>query len=387
MSNFNLPQGLLKRKKKETRQRLPSDIFAGNKESLPSKIIIYLKNKVDLDPVDRAIKFKYKKLKEEIPNLEKEIDDFEQKANTSNIISEKEYYREEVRKKREFVSDLINNNKLNQYCNETKELLSEYKKNYDEEILNQYISKAREYISIEIFKETKKIKSCKICHEDLDNLKEDIEGIIYCPSCDCVIECPSLNKYSKDLDHYNNIFEEDITNFIKVLDKFEGKNAIDIPDNLFEDMDKYFLERDMMPGEYYQKLPLLTNGKKEGTGRKKIWEALEHLSYNNLYDESSYITHVYWGWRLPDLTLYRDQILKDYQNTQQVWLKIKNDYKRSASLGTQYRLYVQLMAVGYPDCEMEDFKIQDMVESLRLHNNAWERMCLETNIKFFPVST
>ena len=143
----------------------------------------------------------------------------------------------------------------------------------------------------------------------------------------------------------------------------------------------------METGEYYRNQPFTENGKKAGTSRKKLWMALEKLNYNQFYDETSYIAHIYWGWAIPDLSLYRDQIIKDYQNTQTVWNRIKHDYKRSASLGTQYRLYVHLLAVNYPYCEREDFKIQDMVESLRLHNHAWQRMCQEANVKYYPVTS
>ena len=127
--------------------------------------------------------------------------------------------------------------------------------------------------------------------------------------------------------------------------------------------------------------------KKEDTNKKMIWNALEKLGYNQYYDEVSYICHIYWGWKLPDLTFYRDRILRDYQTTQKIWNKIKKDYRRSASLGTQYRLYVQLLAIDYPFCEREDFRIQEMVESLRLHNHAWQIMCEEANVNYFSVST
>ena len=80
------------------------------------------------------------------------------------------------------------------------------------------------------------------------------------------------------------------------------------------------------------------------------------------------------------------KILKDYQNTQHAWNNIKLEYKRTASLGTQYRLYVHLVAAGYPYCEKEDFKIQENVESLRLHNDAWKKMCEICNLDYHYVS-
>ena len=61
-----------------------------------------------------------------------------------------------------------------------------------------------------------------------------------------------------------------------------------------------------------------------------------------------YIAHIYWGWKIPDLTLYRDQIIKDYQITQQIWNDIKKDYNRSASLGTQYRIICSFIISRLP---------------------------------------
>ena len=106
---------------------------------------------------------------------------------------------------------------------------------------------------------------------------------------------------------------------------------------------------------------------------------------NKYYDEINFIGHVYWGWELPDISLYRDQLITDYIKTQSVWSKIKHQYNRTASLGTQFRLYVHLKAIGY-ECNRDDFKIQDMVESLRLHNEAWKIMCDETGVKYYFVS-
>ena len=118
-----------------------------------------------------------------------------------------------------------------------------------------------------------------------------------------------------------------------------------------------------------------------------LWNALESIGYSQYYDETSYIANIYWGWELPDISKYRDQLIKDYQVTQNIWNGIKGDYKRSASLGTQFRLYVQLMAVGYNRCDRNDFKIQENIESLRLHNECWKIMCEKANIKYYYVTT
>ena len=222
---------------------------------------------------------------------------------------------------------------------------------------------------------------------DLKEVGENFDGIYICPECNCINNYIKPIKHVKDSEHYlMNTGDDDINNFIKVLSKFEGRNVSLIPDILYKKLDEYFISRDMEKGDFYKKKDHNNEGKKEGTSKKKMWAALEELGYNQYYDEINYITHVFWGWKLPDLTLYRDQIIKDYQITQQVWQRIKKDYKRSASLGTSFRLLSHLKAVNYPYCKREDFKIQDMVESLQLHNDAWQRMCEETGVKYYAIT-
>lgn len=337
----SIPENILTKKKRATRQEIPVNIFLGNNLEEPEKIVIFYIDKIDVDKVNETIEFKLR--------------------NDINV--------------------------LNEYKVKTKILLEEYLQNSDINVAKKYLEISKKYIKIDLIKKDVYSFNCKYCKFDLKEIKEDMDGIYECPECNCINNCIKPIKYIKDLEHHNsNLFDDDINNFIKILDKFEGKNVSHIPDKLFEELDEYFLSKDMKTGEYYRKKPLTEDGKKEGTSRKKLWLALESKGYNHLYDETSFIANLYWGWETPKLDLYRDQILKDYQLTQQVWQRIKKNYKRSASLGTQYRLYVQLKAVGFPHCKQEDFKIQDMVESLRLHNSAWQQMCEETGVKFFPVN-
>ena len=61
--------------------------------------------------------------------------------------------------------------------------------------------------------------------------------------------------YFKDVE-YGKSVDEDVSNFSKILDKFEGKNAIDIDKDLITKLDNFFLSRDLEKGSYYKALPL-----------------------------------------------------------------------------------------------------------------------------------
>lgn len=385
-SDIIIPKDIRGRRKKTKRSEIPTNFFIKPSEEIPDKIIIYYSKKINLEYIDKTILYKYEKIRNNIQNLSDNIKKLEQKLENSRINSEKIILEQDIIKNNEYVVKIKKDYYIKKYKNEAEYYIKNFNNDTTKEFFNEYIDIARHYINIDVIKKLEENIICTGCGFDLQDSCENTDGVFICPECNCINNFIKPIKHIKDTEHYLNISnDDDINNFVKVLSKFEGKNVSNIPDNLFGELDEYFIEKGFNSGEYYKNLPLDDEGKKKGTNKKILWQALESLGYNQYYDEINYITHIYWGWKLPNLNLYRDQIIKDYQITQQIWQKIKKDYKRSASLGTQYRLYVQLKAVDYPNCKREDFKIQDMVESLRLHNAAWERMCQEANIKFFPV--
>jgi hypothetical protein len=383
-NDFNVSKDIIKKRVKNKRQLIPKKILFSDDEDIPDKIIVYLSNKINLDQIDKAILHKFKQLKIEIIETKKEVENLFKKIDDIVIESEKLNIQIKIKEKEDYIKNIEEDIILKKYEKEKGTILLDYKNNLD--VIKDYLEIAKKYINIEVIKKIEDIIKCNGCNLDLKEIGENFDGVYICPDCNCINNYIKPIKYIKDSEHYIiNYGDDDINNFIKVLSKFEGKNVSIIPNYVYEKLDEYFININMEKGDYYKKLPFLEDGKKENTSKKKMWSALEELGYNQYYDEINYITHVYWGWKLPDLTLYKDQIIKDYQLTQQVWQKIKKDYKRSASLGTQFRLYSHLRSIGYPYCKREDFKIQDMIESLRTHNDAWKIMCEETGVKFYPV--
>lgn len=388
MNGLVVPQDIIRRKKTKKKSILPQKIFFTDSEEIPDKIIVYLSERINLEQIDEAVNHKFSKLKEDLDNKEKLINKLEEKLSNAVIESERKELESKIVSQKEYYEIIKKDILLNKYKDESKDLLEKYKKseNSIDNVL-EFLEIAKKYINIEVIKKIEDTIRCNGCNLDLKDIGENFDGIYICPECNCINNYIKPIKHVKDSEHYlMTTGDDDINNFIKVLSKFEGKNVSLIPDILYKKLDDYFISRDMEKGEYYKKQPHNEEGKKDGTSKKKMWAALEELGYNQYYDEINYITHVYWGWKLPDLTLYRDQIIKDYQITQQVWQRIKKDYKRSASLGTSFRLLSHLRAVGYPYCKREDFKIQDMVDSLRLHNDAWRRMCEETGVKYYSIT-
>ena len=383
MDKINVPNDILRFKKREKKDNVPKKIFFTDKQEIPGRIVVYLNDKVNLEQLDRVIKYKFTKLKTDISKNYKKLENLKLKINDNLIQSEKLDILNKIKDEEEFIEKIVNEVDLKKYIYESKKFL-ERENNLKNSL--EYLEIAKNYVNIETIKKIENSVNCVGCGESLEDIEEDKEGMFTCENCNCINDYIKPTKYVKDTEHHLANNDDDISNFIKTLSKFEGKNVSSIPDVLFVKLDEYFINNGMEKGIYYKKQKLNDEGKKKNTSKKKMWKALEKLSYNQYYDEINYITHIYWGWELPDLTLYRAMIIRDYQITQKVWQRIKKDYKRSASLGTSFRLLSHLKAVGYPYCKREDFKIQDMVDSLRLHNDAWRRMCEETGVKFYPVN-
>jgi len=340
---MEVPLDIFNRKKKE-RLGIPKNILANNQNDIPKHVVIKYKDKIDVDKLDQIVKHKYNVMKKK--NME--IEYFEK------------------------------------YFSNYKQILDRYKKTNNILILQEYLDLCSNYVKIECIKQLDLITRCKGCSKELESDEESDDNIYTCYDCQCINTFLKPNSYTRISDNFSSP-EDDTINFIKVLDKYEGKNEPHPPDEIFDELDVYFLSMNMKSGEFYRNLPLTGSGKKKDTSKKKLWDALENTGNNKYYDESNFIAHKYWGWNLPDISLFRERLIIDYQETQNVWHKIKHKYNRSASLGTQFRLYVHLKAINYK-CEREDFKVQDMVESLRIHNDAWRIMCEETGLKYEFVS-
>lgn len=340
MSSNKGLDSILNKKYRSNVSKLPKEIIT-DFTSVPDVIKVYYKNNINITQIDKIIHVKLKKT-ERMDLLEK-------------------------------------------YKNDVSDILEIYQTHKKLELLEKYLDFASKYIRIERIKTLDNIFICKGCNTKLEDVIEEKDGYLVCHKCNCINSYLVPNYYIRDTEKNINYYDEDTSNFLKILDKFEGKTSLLLDEQFLKKLDNYFLNINMKEGIYYKQLPLNSYGKKEGTSKKILWNALESLSLSCYYDEANYIAHIYWGWKLPELSNYKEKILKDYRNTQNSWNLIKHEYKRSASLGTQFRLYVHLLTCEYPHCYREDFKLQENVESLRLHSHAWKRMCEMSDIDYIDI--
>jgi len=289
----NIPTDILKKKKKEKKDfSLPQKIFFADNEEIPDKIIVYLSEKINLFQIDKAVEYKFTKLKEDLNNNKIKLKILRKKLEDVFIESERKEIEREIDKEKEFIKNIEENILFDKYKLETKYILEKFNiliskpdiKNL--EIIQDYLTIASNYIGIEVIKKIENNIKCNGCQLDLRDIDENYTGIYICPECNCINNYIKPIKHIKDSEHYLlNTGDDDINNFIKVLSKFEGKNVSLIPDSLYGELDSYFLSKGMREGKYYKKLEANKEGKKEGTSKRKMWAALEELNYNQYYDE------------------------------------------------------------------------------------------------------
>ena len=318
---------------------------------------------------------------------------------------------QQVEKLKAKIYDYENKISLKKYLNDSKPLLEKYNKvasnsskgivyflknkekednhivNYRLKVIRDFLDVAKDYIRLEVSQKLMMKFNCPGCGMDLSNIFIDEDsGLSVCPSCGHEKESISHNSTYKDalrVNSGNRNNYDDCENFRKALHRFQGKQHNRPPVKLYEQLDAYFIKIKKPIGSEILKLPQSEDGRKKGTSREMMFEALADTNNSAFYDDINLILHIYWGWELPNISHLEERIMEDYINTQQVYNSIlKKD--RNASLNIQFRLYVHLKAVGYP-CTKDDFKIQTSRDSLIFHNEVWKEMCEKTGIKFHPV--
>lgn len=241
-------------------------------------------------------------------------------------------------------------------------------------IINEYLKIAKKYISIQVSRNVNHKKSCMNCKTSLENEEMSTDGILRCPECHNehqMIESIKHIDHFK-IQHLNN--ENDMDNFINALTRYQGLQG-NPPAIIFTKLDAYFKERGLPDAAYIRSLPYNDRGKKGEYNKEMLYNALSSIGYASYYEDINLIGHIYWDWKLPDLTNLKETILRHYTITQKSFYKIPLEIReRISSLGCNYRLYNHLRLVGVPVYK-DDFKIAENPNSIAQHDKIWKLMC------------
>jgi hypothetical protein len=316
------------------------------------------------------------------------------------------YIKNETEQLENEYNELIHNTKQNKYLSLTKNILERYNQigpkkkvisfnnnkqskkedllhiKYRKLLIEKYIDLFQRFHNIHIIYNYSLKTTCQVCNLDLSKyILED--GLVICPRCSTektmMIHTSIVSevKYVNSKDGY-----EDRENFWKALQRFQGKQNNHIPDRLYKELDEYFRSFGLPIGDEICRMELTKKGTRGNTSRGMMFKALSETNNSVFYEDVNLICHLYWGWLLPDISANEEQIMNDYDMTQEVFKKIPKD--RRSSLNAQYRLWQHLRIRGYK-YPFEDFKIVKTPDILVEHDRIMKIMCDECGLPFIPA--
>lgn len=339
--------------------------------------------------------------------LRKQIEIEKQKLEEPHYLIEIKIIQNDILEMEKEYHNLMNHNKINEYKRFTKEIFEYYnqighkkkvisfnntKQNKKEDVWNSKIRKFLLEKYLDIFKRyheihishTQSLKPiCQVCQYDLTKIISEEAGVVVCPKCNTektmLIHTSIVSevKYMNSKDGY-----EDRENFWKALQRFQGKQNNHIPERLYKELDEYFKSFGLAIGKEICSMELTRKGTRGNTSRGMMFKALSETNNSVFYEDVNLICHLYWGWLLPDISADEEQIMNDYDMTQEVFKKIPKD--RRSSLNAQYRLWQHLRVRGYK-YPIDDFKIVKTPDILVEHDRIMRIMCEECNLPFISA--
>jgi hypothetical protein len=338
--------------------------------------------------------------------LLKEIEYLKSKYNQELYIIEIKSIQHTIQKLKQEYDDIIQEIQKNKYLERTKELLLMYNQigfkrkvisfnnkqtkkedilvnKHRKKIIEMYLDIYKKFYPIHIQYRNIVKPCCQVCQLELSKYICEEEGIVICPKCNTEktmlihTHIVSEVKYMNSKDGY-----EDRENFWKALQRFQGKQNNHIPERLYKELDEYFQSFGLPVGKDICNLELSKKGTRGNTSRSMMFKALSETNNSVFYEDVNLICHMYWGWLLPDISADEDQIMNDYDMTQEVFKKIPKD--RRSSLNAQYRLWQHLRIRNYR-YPIDDFKIVKTPDILVEHDRIMRIMCEECNLTFIPA--
>lgn len=243
--------------------------------------------------------------------------------------------------------------------------------------IREYLNVVGKVVDVVVDEPVERITFCPVCRQEL---QRDANSLV-CVSCGQQLEaCTfSVNSDTEDIRYRND------DNFVKALRIFQGKESVKLPTGWERRLDDYFKSKGFPSREEILEQPLNDDGTRGNTNRKILREALKatNMPY---YAEMNYIGHSYWGWQLPDLSDWEENIIAQYNELEQYYHECLRELgiQASSSLNMSYRLYKQLELIGY-QCSCDDFDISPSDEMRQKYEQIWRLMCSKAGLPYIPT--
>ena len=251
-------------------------------------------------------------------------------------------------------------------------------------IIDKYFKLAKRFVPVNAVRDLQNDNDCCInCNYNLMNVKIDDDGLQKCPRCDVETYVFSLSGH-KGIKSTSNARCYDVVNtFKREYLQFIGKAKVHIGDDVYEKLESYLRSQGFPPAEEIRKRPLDAYGKRIGTSRAQLDEALGEIGYPSLYKHVNAIGKKHWGWKLrEDLLDKMPLIVQDFLDTQKFFPLIDKG-KRTSNMCSQHRLLQQYRSRDI-EVAITDFKLPGD-EALEASEYMWKQMCQRAGLKYVPL--
>lgn len=342
------------------------------------KLKININSVYDIEQINDLVNKKIQyKVHSQIPSLNEKIKKLKEELESVRTQIEKTYLQNEIERIQKEINSLANKkieyNKsvesIFQYIKEIKETKKCLTKKELQTLYSRFLNIIEFFLPEDIeFEYDKNSTKTKCFYCGCEKFFSDT-GIIYCSVCFTEIS-PEISLYSINKNNtYSSYVYEERENFKKTIERFQGKQKIKFPKDMFQKLDEYFRSYGLPTGEEVR-------NKKLKLDKELLLRALSEKKFNKYYEDINLISNMYWGYELPDISHIENKLLEDYDKFNEVYRRIKKD--RKSSLNTQFLLYKLLKRNGYP-CSKSDFKLMKTHDIIEYHEEIYKRVCKELN--------
>lgn len=343
----------------------------------------------------------------DVPKLKQKLAELLAKPiNDQTVISTK-MRRKEITKLKEEINSYTSFKKLNSYLDEATPIINEYLSlgqyveqiSFDDDsdvnmlsedeihrliVIDRYFKVAGHYVKIDVYRENVvKDNICANCNGKLISMSFDVvNGDQYCLNCNTISTAEGSLTYNESMKPKAEPRKYDVLiTYKRELKQFQGNEKINLPDDLYEKLDDYFLSLGFDTGEQVRKRPVDEYGKTEGTSLNGLCDALSEIGYSSLYKHANKIGKEYWGWRLHDLKKIMPLLINDFIVIQREFPYVEK--QRSSNICSQHRILHQLLLRNVK-VAITDFKLPGP-EALFNSEIIWKRMVERTPYPYIPL--
>lgn len=244
----------------------------------------------------------------------------------------------------DIIRDLETTDKLNLYIKESEKLISKYRElgplekvvsitstdfagsgkdednyYYRIKIIKDFLNVAKKYVPISFHEDTSIGDNvCDRCGVKRNFETTDI-GMTYCTVCYHERKVLTVSQFRKENEEESGAFiPMDIDNtFYKEVMRVQGKRVI-VPENVVKSIEDKLAELGCSPSSVIKKTPLDSNGRKPGTSRNLMIQAINLSGNGDFLKDWMILCNEIWGWSLPEFNDLEDVLICKYNNGEDI---------------------------------------------------------------------